>query len=93
MNKSFSDVKKQWLKDADFRREYDALEDEFNLARTLIEARVASGLTQAEVAKRMGITQPTIARLESGHKPSFKTLERYAEAVGARLAIDLLPIV
>ena len=91
MSKPFSKVKSRWLKDANFRREYEALETEFDLARTLIEARVAAGLTQEEVARRMGTTQPAVARLESGHKPSVKTLERYAAAVGARLAIDLLP--
>ena len=63
---------------------------EFKLARVLIEARAKSGLSQREVAERMGTSQPTVARLESGHKPSLKTLERYAAAVGMKIEIHLV---
>lgn len=72
------------------RKEYEALVPGFQLARELIEARVKAGLTQEEVAQRMGTSQPTVARLESGHKPSLKTLERYAEAVGMKVGIHLI---
>jgi transcriptional regulator with XRE-family HTH domain len=57
----------------------------------LIEARVRSGLTQEELADKMGTSQPTIARLESGHKPSLKTLERVAQVTGSKLMIQLVP--
>jgi len=87
----FRDVKKKWMKDPEFRRRYDELGPEFALARSLIEARLAAGLTQEELASRMGTSQPVVARLEGGHKPSLKTLERYAEATGAKLKIELVP--
>ncbi|MGH8585945.1 MAG: helix-turn-helix domain-containing protein [Gammaproteobacteria bacterium] len=52
----------------------------------MIEARSRAGLTQDELAKRMGTTQPVVARLESGRiRPSTRTLERLARATGSRL--------
>ena len=60
---------------------YDALEEEFSLVTALIKARTNSGLTQAELAKRMSTTQAVIARLEAGgRRPSTRTLERLAKA-------------
>jgi transcriptional regulator with XRE-family HTH domain len=85
-------VAKRWMKEAGFKRGYDALEEEFALASQLIEARTRAGLTQAQVAERMGTSQSTIARLESGTaKPSIATLKRYAHATGARVRITLEP--
>jgi ribosome-binding protein aMBF1 (putative translation factor) len=82
----------KWMKDPDYRREYDALEEEFSLIGALIEARTRAGLTQAEVARRMKTTQATIARLESGGtRPSTRTLHRFAEATGTRLKISFEP--
>lgn len=91
MTKSFDDIAQKWRKDPDFKREYDVLKPEFALARSLIEARVRAGLTQEDLAKRMGTSQPAIARLESGHKPSLKTLERVARVTNSRLVIQLVP--
>jgi len=66
-----SELKKQWMQDADVREDYDAHAYEFEIARSLIEARSDAGLTQAEVAKRMGTTQSVIARIEGGsHTPA-----------------------
>ena len=80
-----------WEKDPAFVAAYDALEDEFALASTLIEARGRANLTQEQVAERMGTTQAAVARLEGGHRPSTRTLERYAKATGHRLRIALVP--
>ncbi len=91
MTKSFDKIAKKWQKDPAFQKEYEALESEFTLAHSLIEARVRAGLTQEELADKMGTSQPTIARLESGHKPSLKTLERVAEVTNSRLMIQLVP--
>lgn len=86
------DLHKDWMKDAQYRREYEALEEEFSLVSALIAARTRAGLTQEEVAQRMATTQGVIARLEGGgSKPSTRTLERYAEATGSRLRITLEP--
>jgi transcriptional regulator with XRE-family HTH domain len=83
-------IAKRWMKEPDFKAGYDALEDEFSLASQLIEARTRAGLTQAEVAERMGTSQSTIARLESGGaKPSLSTLRRFAQATGTQIRITL----
>lgn len=83
------DLHSEWMRDEEYKREYDALEAEFSLARTLIEARARAGLTQEELAARMQTTQSTIARLESGRSiPSTRTLARFAKATGTRLRIS-----
>lgn len=83
-----SEAGKEWMKDPDFRAAYEALEEEFSIVSALITARTEAGLTQEEVARRMGTTQAVIARLEGGRvKPSTRTLERFAKATGTRLRI------
>jgi transcriptional regulator with XRE-family HTH domain len=80
------------MKDPDYRREYDALEEEFALASALIEARSRAGLTQEELAARMETSQSAIARMESGRTiPSGTTLKRFARATGTRLRITFEP--
>lgn len=80
----------EWRKDPEYVREYDALEDEFALASAIIGARARAGLTQAELAERMGTSQSAIARLESGKsRPSVATLEKLAQATGSRLRVVL----
>jgi transcriptional regulator with XRE-family HTH domain len=87
-----SKLHKRWSKNPKYRKAYDALRDEFALARTVIEARKAAGLTQQELAQKMGTTQPVVARLEAGNtRPSLRTLERLAEATGLRLVIAFQP--
>lgn len=75
--------------DAEYRREYEALEGEFAVVEELIKARARAGLTQAQVAERLGISQPAIARIEGGRNLSVKTLERYAKATGGKLRITI----
>ncbi|NUN96737.1 MAG: helix-turn-helix transcriptional regulator [Candidatus Omnitrophica bacterium] len=75
------------------RVEYDKLADEFAYLDEILKARVESGLTQAQVAKRIGTTQSAVARLESGcgtHSPTVATLRRYASALGYRLEVRLV---
>lgn len=86
----FVDIKNQWMKDPKFRKAYENLELEYEIALELIQARLNSGLTQGEIAGRMGTTQPVIARLESGNMlPTIKTLCKYAHATGMHLHVRL----
>jgi DNA-binding XRE family transcriptional regulator len=86
------EIKANWLKDPAVKDVYEKLAPEFILAKTLIQARVNAGLTQLQVAEKMGTTQSAIARLESGSSlPSIKSLYRYAGAVGAKPVIQLIP--
>ncbi len=89
--KKLKDLKTELLAHPDTRAEYDALADEFAMARELIAARTRAGLTQAEVAGRMGTGQSTVARLESGKgTPSLRSVQRYAQAVGYRAVVRLV---
>jgi len=86
------DLHAEWMKDPEYRREFDALETEFAVARAMIEARARAGLTQEELARRMETSQSAIARLESGRSlPSARTLERFAKATGTHLRIVFEP--
>ena len=87
-----SGMHKKWMKEPKYRKAYNALEEEFALASAAMEVRNRAGLTQAELARKMGTTQPVVARLESGRsRPSMRTLERLAEATGLRLLISFEP--
>ncbi len=89
----FQTLHEKWLKhDPAYAAECHAMEPEFALARELIRARTAAGMTQEQVADRMGTKQTVVARLVSGRaKPSTRTLERYAEATAHRLKITFEP--
>lgn len=87
------ELKARALECADVKAEYDRLDEEFSFLDEFLKARAAAGVTQAEVAERIGTTQSAIARLESGrgkHSPSIATLEKYAHALGCRLELRLV---
>ncbi len=89
------ELKAKALSRKDVKTEYDALKPEFTLLRSMLKARQEAGLSQAEIAKRMGTKPPAITRLESSllsgkHSPSLATLKKYAEAVGCYLEIELV---
>ena len=86
----FEVIKAELLSNPEVKREYDALEQEFAIASELIRARARAGLSQAELAERMGTSQSAIARLESGRTlPSAKTLIRFAKATGSKVELRL----
>jgi ribosome-binding protein aMBF1 (putative translation factor) len=65
-------------------------EDRTRLVRELAEQRQASGMSQTEIAARMGTSQSAVARLESGTADvRASTLERYAAAVGRQITWKL----
>src|SRR5438067_6321379 len=87
---------RKMLKRPAVKAEYDTRAEELALLDELLRARRQAGLTQAEVAARMGTKTPAVARLEGGggsrrHSPSVATLRKYAQAVGCRLEIRLRP--
>jgi len=76
--------------------EYDALAPEFNLIREMLLARKNAGLSQADIAVKMGTKAPAVTRLESSlingsHSPSLATIKKYAEAVNCHIEIKLVP--
>ena len=92
--KTFEALKAEWLENPEVRAAYAALRPEFELAETIMTARTAQGLTQAELAARMNTSQSYIARLESGRiSPSMKTWRRLAAATGTRPKVTLEPLI
>jgi ribosome-binding protein aMBF1 (putative translation factor) len=85
-----------WKQEPEFKAAYDELETEYTLLRELLLARQRSGLTQAEVAEKMGTKPPAVTRLETAlsdcrHSPTIATLKKYAQAVGCKLEVHLVP--
>lgn len=93
MRNDLKDFKARALARPDVRREYEWLKEEFEILDEILKARAEAGLTQAELAARIGTTQSSVARLETAmgkHSPSIGTLKRYASALGYRLQIHLV---
>jgi transcriptional regulator with XRE-family HTH domain len=78
---------------AEVKTQFDKLADEYALLDEFLKARAEQGLTQAQVAEKIGTTQSAVARMESGrgkHSPSLATLSKYAEALGCKLEVRLV---
>lgn len=84
------------LQDTNFQKAWKSLEDEFAALDVLLAARMQAGLTQEQVAAKMGVSQPSLARVEASlgsrqHSPSLAMLRKYASAVDCKLEIKLVP--
>jgi ribosome-binding protein aMBF1 (putative translation factor) len=92
---TYKELRNQALADPEVRAEFERLNrEEFALLDQMLAARHAAGLSQAQVAERMGTKAPAVTRLEralaSGqHSPSIDTLRKYAAACGKRLFISI----
>jgi len=87
--KPFSELEKEMLKDPAFKKAYDALQPEFELAAAIIQKRIDKKMTQAALAKKMGTKQSAISRLESGStNPSFSQLRKVAKALDSKLTVS-----
>jgi predicted transcriptional regulator len=93
---SYDEMKAKMLENPAVRAEYERIErDEMPMLDTILAARKEAGLTQAQVAERMGTKATAVARLESAllsgkHSPSISTLQKYAKALGKRLDVRLV---
>lgn len=82
----------QQLKNPEFKKEWDALEPEFNMIQAMIDARKNSNITQKELAERTGIDQSDISKIETGNaNPSLSTLKRLAEGMDMILKLEFIP--
>ena len=90
--KTFEDYKKQQMQDPELVREYEAIQPEMDVIRAIVNARTSQNLTQNELAKRTGINQADISKLENGTRnPSVNLLKRLAEGMGMNLKIEFVP--
>ena len=81
------------MHDPEFVNEYERIGPAMQLAFELASERHKAGLTQAQMADRMGTSQAAIARLETGKmKPKWQTIERYAQALGMRPSLSLVKL-
>jgi len=89
---TFANFKKKALQNEEVNKEYDSLKPLFAIKKELIAARLSKGITQDEIAKKIGTSKSNISRLESlnnNYMPNLATLIKYAEALGMRLDIGL----
>ncbi|MBQ7520962.1 MAG: helix-turn-helix transcriptional regulator [Clostridia bacterium] len=78
------------MKDPEFAAEYEALGPQYSFARQIIAARIAAGMTQAELAEKAGTSQANICKLEHADlNPSFALAERVAQGLGKHLTLSL----
>ena len=90
---SLAKLRRKLLTDPEVQAEYDRLGPIFAVVGEMIDARRAAGLTQADIAARMGTSQSVVARLESArHMPTFDMVARYAAAIDRRIDIHLVPV-
>ena len=88
---SLETLKKKALQDDKVNAEYEKLTSEFELIDQLLSMRNNAGLTQQELAERMGTQKSNVSRLEHGRSnPSWKMLTRYAHACGYELKLTTL---
>lgn len=88
--KSWKILRKELLSDPEVAREYEKLRPRYELISQLIRIRAKRGLTQAQLAKKMGTKQSAIARVEGGNSnPSIAFLEKLTQALGSKLIIQV----
>ena len=84
----FSVWRKEVLKDSELKAEYDRLQPEYAVIQAILDARIKKGVTQKELAQKIGTKQSVISRLESGRaNPSIGFLKRLAQALNSHLEI------
>jgi len=89
-NKTYVQFKRELLKDEKIKRAYEGLGSEFSIIKMIIKKRTERGLTQKELARKIGTKQSAISRLESGdYNPSLSFLQKVSEALDARLKFSL----
>lgn len=92
MRDDFDILKEEMMQDPEFKREYEALEPEFNIIQAMIDARKQNNLTQKELAQRTGINQADISKLETGNaNPTLRLLKRLAEGMNMTLKLEFVP--
>ena len=90
--RSYKEYKEKALQNPEVKAEYDALQPEYDIIQAMIDARNAQHITQKELARRTGITQADISRIENGTRnPSLAMVKRIAEGLGMQLRLEFIP--
>ena len=89
----FDKLLNEELKNPEFREEWENLRPEMDVIQTIIDARIAQGLTQKALANKTGMSQADISKLENGTRnPSIKLLKKLATGLGMELKLSFVPI-
>ena len=90
--KTFNQFFDEQMRNPDFKKEYENLQPEFDVIRALVDARISVHITQQELAKKTGISQADISKIENGTRnPSLNMLKRLADGMGMRLQLNFIP--
>ena len=90
--KTLKEFKEEQLNNEEFRSEYEAIQPELDVIRAIVNARTSQNLTQKELARRTGINQADISKLENGTRnPSINLLKRLADGMDMVLKIEFVP--
>lgn len=90
--RSAEEIHEQDMRDLDYRREHERTRLASDVAVRVIRYRADHGLSQAALARQLGMRQPHIARLEAGaHEPSLSTLARLSAGLGLDFSVDVKP--
>ena len=90
--KKLNELKKELTKDKDFKAEYEAIQPEMDVIRALIDARIASNLTQKQLAELSGVNQSDISKIENGTRnPSIRLLQKLAAGMNMSLKLQFIP--
>jgi transcriptional regulator with XRE-family HTH domain len=91
--RTFRDSLNERLKDENFKKEYEQIQPEMEIIKTLVAARKEQNMTQSDLAKATGINQADISKLENGNRnPSLNMLKKLAEGLGMQLRIEFVPM-
>ena len=85
---TFREIRKEWMKDPVFKKASKELELEFALIRAILDARINKGVTQKELADKIGTKQSSIARFESGaYNPTLLFVQKLAHALDIKIRV------
>lgn len=88
----FREYLDEQLDNPEFRKEWNDFEPEYQMMQAIVEARKKSHLTQKELAKRSGIDQADISKIETGNaNPTLAVLKRLADGMGMVLKLEFVP--
>jgi transcriptional regulator with XRE-family HTH domain len=88
-----NEIMSELLADDASREEWERTRFARAVANHVIRFRAERNLSQTALARKVGVSQPVIARLESGeHEPTVSTLRKLSQALGIRFSIDIHPI-
>lgn len=92
MGKKFRETLNEQLQNPEFKKEWDALEPEYQIIKAMLDTRNEKAMTQKQLADITGIPQADISRLENGNaNPSLRTLQRLADGMGMKLKLEFVP--